>query len=217
MKEKSISGFDYLWCALYACAGFAFELLLVQIEKSMGINMADYSTAQNIIHLLITTVGWIAIGILVIFIGKKTTGFRILENNEKMKGWQYLAIIICFIVNIIAKCLDWGGFKPVLEFKRLGLLIFLFQYIYYVAEGFLISLVIVYAQKACEKWFKNEKIPYGGIILGLTWGLAHILSKGSLITGILAAFAGFLFGAAYVFVNKDYRKALPIIILLFVL
>ena len=81
----------------------------------------------------------------------------------------------------------------------------------------MISLIIVYGQKACEKWFHNEKIPYGGIVLGLTWGLSHIFTKGSVVVGLLCAVAGFLFGAAYLFVNKDYRKALPIITLLFIL
>ncbi len=217
MKEKKVTGFDYLWCALYACAGFALELLLVQIEKGMGIVIGEYTTMQNIIHLLITAVLWVAAGFLVIWIGKKTTGFEILAIKEKMKGWQYFAIAICFVVNLIAKCLDWGGFKPWLELSRLGLPVFIFQYIYYAAEGFLISLVIVYAQKACETWFKNEKIPYGGIILGLTWGLAHVFSKGNVLISIFAFLSAFLFGAAYVFVNKDYRKALPIIILLFIL
>ena len=88
---------------------------------------------------------------------------------------------------------------------------------YYIAEGFLISLVIVYGQKACEIWFKKDNIPYGGIILGLTWGLGHILSKGSITVGLLSAIAGVLFGAVYLLVNKDYKKAFPIITLLFVL
>lgn len=70
---------------------------------------------------------------------------------------------------------------------------------------------------ACEKWFHNDKIPYGGIILGLTCGLAHIFTKESLAVGLLSAFGGFLFGAAYLLVNKDYRKALPIITLLFII
>lgn len=217
MKEKKISGFDYLWCALYACAGFALELLLVQIENMIGINTAQYTTTQTIVHLIITTLLWVAAGLIVIYIGKRTTGFQILSIRSKMKTWQYFAIALCFVVNLIAKVLDWGGFKPYLEFSRLGLTVFIFQYIYYMAEGFLISLVVVYAQKACETWFKNEKLPYGGIILGLTWGIAHILSKGSLLVSVLAVLAAFLFGAAYVFVNKDYRKALPIIILLFIL
>lgn len=217
MKEKRISGFDYLWCALYACAGFAFELVLIQIERAIGIEMANYTVSQNVVHWLITTAAWIAIGLLVIFIGKRTTGFNIASTREKLKGWQYGAVALCFIVNLTVKCIDWKGFKPFLEYQRLGLPLFIFQYIYYIAEAFLISLVIVFAQKAFEEWFKNDKIPFGGIILGLTWGLSHTFSKESILIGVLSAFGGFLFGAAYMYVNKDYRKALPIIALLFVL
>lgn len=103
------------------------------------------------------------------------------------------------------------------EWESRGPLLFTFQYLYYFAEGFLISIVIVFGQLACEKWFKNDEIPYGGIILGLTWGLGHIISKGNVMTGVLSALGGFLFGVVYLFVNKDYRKAFPIITLLFML
>ncbi len=104
-----------------------------------------------------------------------------------------------------------------LEWNARGPLLSVFQYIYYLAEGFLISLIIVFGQKACEKWFHNEKIPYGGIALGLTWGLVHIFTKGSMVIGILSAIGGFMFGTVYLLVNKDYRKALPIITALFIL
>lgn len=217
MKEKTVTGFDYLWCALYACAAFAIELLLVLIEGAFGIDTASYTVLQCIIHWIITIILWVAAGVLVIHIGKKTTGFDIWEHKAKIKGWQYAALAVCFITNIIAKYLDWNGFKILLEWKSRGPLLFVFQYLYYLAEGFLISLVIVFGQMAFEKWFKNQKIPYGGIILGLTWGLGHVFSKGSVWIGILSALGGFLFGTAYLFVNKDYRKALPIITLLFVL
>lgn len=217
MKEKKVTGFDYLWCALYACAGVAFELLLAAIEGMLGVDTAAYTVSQNIIHWLITVIGWTAIGFLVIYIGKRTTGFDIWEHKEKLSGWQYGAVAGCFAVNIIAKYLDWGGFKVVIEWSSKGSVLFVFQYLYYLAEGFLISLIIVFGQKAFEKWFHNEKIPYGGIILALTWGLAHIFSKSSLWIGILSAFGGFLFGTAYMFVNKDFRKALPVITLMFIL
>ena len=128
-----------------------------------------------------------------------------------------MLVLLCFIVIITASYFDWGGYKPYMEFMNLGALKFIFQYIYYIAEGFLISIVIVYGQKACETWFHNDKIPFGGIILGLVWGLAHIFTKGSIWVGLLAAFGAFIMGSSYVFVNKDYRKALPIIILLFIL
>lgn len=217
MKEKKGTGFDYLWCALYACAGVAFELLVAAVEGLTGIDTRAYTVSQNILHWTITIIGWVLIGLLVIRIGKRTTGFDIWEHREKLKGWQYGAVAACFAVNIIAKYLDWGGFKVLMEWNERGPLLFAFQYFYYLAEGFLISLIIVYGQKACEQWFHRDRIPYGGILLGLTWGLAHIFSKGSLWVGILAAFGGFLFGMAYIFVNRDYRKALPIITLLFLL
>lgn len=217
MDNKKVTGFDYLWCALYAFASVAFELLVVAVEIVFGIDMNSFTTTQYIVHWLVTIIGWVLLGILVIHVGKRTTGFDIWKRSEKMLPWQYLAIIICFVINIIAKYLDWGGFKVVMEWKVRGPLLFVFQYIYYLAEGFLISLIIVFGQKACEKWFRNDKIPYGGIVLGLTWGLMHIFTKGSLVVGLLSAVGGFLFGAAYLLVNKDYRKALPIITLLFIL
>ena len=217
MKERIGAGFDYLWCSLYACAAFAIELLIVFIEGKMGIDTSSYSFSQNITHWIITTVLWILAGILVIYIGKKTTGFDIMEQKGKMKGWQYVAVFFTFVINIVARYLDWGGFKVLIEWNSKAHTLFAFQYIYYLAEGFLISLVIVFGQKAFEKWFNKETIPYGGIVLGLVWGLSHIASKGSVLVGILAMLSGFLFGAVYLFVNKDYRKALPIIILLFIL
>lgn len=211
MKERIGLGLDYLWCSLYACASFSIELLLVFVEGKFGINYG------NIVHWILTTVLWVAAGILVIFIAKKTTGFDIWKQRGKMKGWQYVAVIVTFVVNIVFKYFDWNGFKVLHEWNSNGPMLFVFQYIYYLAEGFLISLVIVYGQKAFEKWFQNETIPYGGIVLGLVWGLAHIISRGSIVVGILAMISGFLFGTAYLFVNKDYRKALPLIILLFIL
>ncbi len=217
MSEKKVTGFDHLWCALYACAAFPIEILLQFIEKKIGIDVSSYTVSQNIIHWIITSVIWIAAGVLIIFIGKKTTGFDIWKHQEKLRLWQYAAIGACFVIGIAVKYLDWNGFKVILEWQSRGPVLFVFQYIYYLAEGFLISLVIVFGQMACEKWFKNEKIPYGGIILAATWGISHAITQESILIGLLAALGGFLFGTAYLFMNKDYRKALPIITLLFIL
>ena len=38
MGEKKITGFDFLWCALYACAAFAIELLSQFVEGKMGVD-----------------------------------------------------------------------------------------------------------------------------------------------------------------------------------
>ena len=97
-------------------------------------------------------------------------------------------------LKIYASVLDWGGFKVYLEWKSHGTLLFIFQYIYYVFETLLFTLILVFAQLAFETWFKNRKIPYGGIVMGLTWGLAHIFTKGSLLIGLEGVAIGLLFG-----------------------
>jgi hypothetical protein len=134
-----------------------------------------------------------------------------------MRGWQHVVAILGIVVMAWAQSLDWGGFKPLLELQSHGTLLFVFQYVYYFFETILFSLIIIFGQRACEIWFKRENIPYGGIVLALTWGLGHILSKGSLWVGLLSAAAGFLMGASYLVVGRDYRKALPLLYVMFVI
>lgn len=220
-KNQNAGGLAYMRYALYAFAAFAFEALLLAIEtRAYGVDAAALVAvpARLISHWAITACVWTLTGIAIVRRAKKTTGFDIFAKREKMKAWQYVAVAACFaVIVIIDYYVAWGGFKVLLEWRRLGALLFAFQYIYYFAEAFLISLVIIYGEKACASWFRNEKIPYGGIVVGLTWGLAHTFSQGDVLSGIYSAFSGFLFGAAYRFVNKDYKKALPVIALLFVM
>lgn len=82
---------------------------------------------------------------------------------------------------------------------------------------FIRTLILVFGQKAFELWFKKKDIPYGGIILALTWGLAHIFTKGSIAVGLLSALGGFIFGIVYLLVNRDIKKTIPILFLMFIL
>lgn len=216
--ENKITGADYLYLALYAFAGIGLELVLVGvIEPLFGVSVETYTTSQNIIHWIIICIIWLIVGIFLISLASKKYDFNLWEHKGRLNGWQHLGIIICLIVSIASHYVSWGGLKPLLEFQRLGMLKFIFQYIYYLFEAFLISLIVIFGQKACEKWFNKETIPYGGIILALSWGIMHIVSKGSVSVGLLSAFGGFLYGAAYLVVGKDYRKALPLMCLMFVL
>ena len=216
--EKKITGADYLYLALYAFAGIGLELILVSvIEPIWGISLESYTVSQNIIHWIVMCIVWLIVGVFLITLAKNKYDFNLWEHRSKLKAWQYLGIIICLVVSVVSHYMVWGGFKPLLEMQRLGTTKFIFQYIYYFFEAFLISLIIIFGQKACEKWFKNEVIPYGGIVLALTWGLMHIVSKESISVGLLSAFGGFLYGAAYLVVGKDYRKALPLMCFMFVL
>lgn len=59
-------------------------------------------------------------------------------------------------------------------------------------------------------------VPYGGIILVITWGVAHFFTKG-IETGIVCMISGFAFGSVYLLVNRDIRKAFPVLLIMFVL
>lgn len=214
----SKKGSDFLFLALYAFAGFAFELLLAYvIEPFLGIAIDRMTTVQNIVHWIVTCIVWGLIGCLLIRISREKYGFDIMEEKSALKIRQYLLCALCILIVAYVQSLDWGGFRPFIEFEKQGALKFVFQYIYYLFETFLFSLIIIFGQKAFEIWFKRKNIPYGGIVLALTWGLGHILSKGNILTGLLTALSGFLFGAAYLIVGRDYRKALPLLYILFVI
>lgn len=218
MMEKKIKGFDYLYLALYAFAGIGLELVLVNlIEPLFGMQMNTFTVAQHIIHWIITSILWLAVGILLIQLAKNKYDFDLWGYTSKFKKWQYIGVLLCMVVSVIAHYIDWGGFKPWIEYQTLGGLKFSFQYIYYVLEAFLISLIVIFGQRACEKWFNNEVFPYGGIVLALSWGLMHIVSKGSIQAGLFTAFYGFLFGSAYLVVGKDYKKALPLMCFMFMI
>lgn len=88
---------------------------------------------------------------------------------------------------------------------------------YYFFETVLFTLIIVFTQKAFEVWFKTANFPYGGIAVALTWGLAHVVTKGSLLTGLLSALAGFLFGTVYLLTNRNIRKTIPILFIIFII
>jgi len=81
------------------------------------------------------------------------------------------------------------------------------------------GLIIVFGQKAFEIWTKKRNVPWGGIICGFTWGIAHVISRGGfdVLNGVLGTLFGFLFGAAYLLTNRDFKKSWVVLFFMFVL
>lgn len=148
---------------------------------------------------------------------KKDCGFDLFEKTEPIKLWQWIAAIGCAVVCLSLTYMDWSGSKLLIEFQRNGALKFTFQYIYYFFEVILFMLIIVYGQKACELWFKKENIPYGGIVVALTWGMAHWFTKGSLVAGLYTAFGGFCFGVVYLLLNRNIKWTYVALCIMFIL
>jgi hypothetical protein len=225
IKEMSknngvVSGWKYLLLSLGTFMGLALEAVHAWWEQLIyRIPPSDFSVWQIIIHWVITCLTWVGVAYLLIRIAKNKLGFDIFAKGEKMKLWQLLAVLLGIILSLLISYLAWNGFKIIKEFNHNGLLKFIFQYIYYMVETLLFLLIIVFGQKAFEIWTKKRNVPWGGIICGLTWGIAHIISRGhfDIQNGVLSTLLGFLFGAAYVLTNRDLKKSWSILFLMFIL
>ncbi len=217
--EKKIKGWDYLSYGLIAFGGLGLELLYALWLEPMiyGSSMEGWTPVQTIIHWIITCITWGLVAFYIVYDSKKKYNFDLFAKAEPVKFWQWGIVFIGIIFSLIMSIISWNGFKVIIEFQRRGALLFVFQYIYYIVETVLFMFIIVYAQKAFELWFKNHKIPYGGIICGLTWGLGHALSKGSLSLGLQGIVWGFVMGAAYLLVNRDIKKTYVVLLIMFIL
>jgi hypothetical protein len=220
MKEaKQINGFSFLNLALYAFGGLGMECIYAYLLEPMlyGHAMNEFTTWQTILHWIITCITWGIITWRLVIIAKERYCFDLWMKTDKVKLWQFICVVLCVIIAIFVSYMDWDGFKVIREFQHKGWFKFIFQYIYYFFETALFMLIIIFGQKAFEKWFQHENIPYGGIVVALTWGLAHIFTKGSLFTGLVIAAYGFAFGTVYLLLNRNLKWTYLVLCMMFML
>ena len=218
-KNRFLKGLDLLTYGLGIFLALGCEgILAFGIEQNIyGCTIKEFNTWQSILHWVLTYIIW---GLFAFFIcrGAQKKGYDIFaESDKKIKTWQWVCIIIGVVACLISTWVDWNGSKVLIEFQKKGLLKFIFQYIYYFIEVFLVLLIIIFGQKACEMWFKKENIPYGGIIAALTWGLGHWWSKGSLGAGIFTALCGLALGSVYLLTNRKIKLSYILLCVMFIM
>lgn len=218
-NSLSIKGWDYFKLVLLVCASICIEVVYGFLLEPLiyGTPLSGWSSNQMIIHWTITCFSW---GIALYFIllyAKRKLDFSIISSDKTIEIWRWALIVVCIIISTVISYISWEGFKPAREFVNLGLIRFIFQYLYYFVEACMFTGIIIFGQLAFEKWFKNSNIPYGGIICALTWGVAHFVTKGDILTGIVSMFLGFVFGASYLLLKRDVVKTLLVLFLMFVL
>ena len=218
MNKNIKEGFFDLLMVLIAFAGLGFEAVLAfMIEPLLyGCDMKSWSVTHNVIHWILTCIVWGLTGFLVIRLAKRFEDFDIFKKGKKMKRWQWLLVILIIIFSLIISYIDWNGSKVLKEFNANGPVKFVFQYIYYCFEVVLVTLILIFGQLAFEKWFKRKNIPYGGIVVALTWGIAHIFTK-NLYVGIITMISGLAFGSVYLLTNRDIKISYVILWFMFVL
>lgn len=219
MKQIKMSTWDYLWYALYAFAGLGLEFVLIGVVEPMlfgNISSNEYSTSQHIIHWVLTIICWGIVIVLLIHNSRKKLNYHVLENravNGRGVIIGSLLVIACIVIN----ALDWKSLKIIAEFQRKELSLFIFQYIYYIFEIGLVFLIVAFGQKFAEELRKKRSnIPFGGIVLCCTWGAIHILSKGSIFTGLGVMGFALLYGLMYISLNRNAKYSYLAMLLAFI-
>lgn len=219
MKErKKITGGNFLALGLYAFLGLGMEVVLLMLEQDVyKVNITEWDTSKHILHWIFTCVIWGVFTVALALWAKHRCQFSIMGERRRAPAVNWIIAILLVAVCVGLNAWSRGTLKLIGEFTGKELSRFIFQYIYYVFEVFLIFSVVAYGQKAGEMWFGSSKVPWGGILAGLTWGLVHSLTKGSILVGLEALVAGVLYGCIYLLIKKRAVYAYPLLLLAFAL
>ena len=139
------------------------------------------------------------------------------ESHSVRHKWQMiLGIALPILLAVLWSCLNGGpGFYK--YYTIFPIKMFVYQYVYYIFEMLLAGLIISLSQKAFDGILgKSSNIPWGGLVLGLSWGLIHYLTKGSLFFALFAFVIAIIFGVIFNLVGKDLKKTWPLMYLVFV-
>lgn len=208
---KEIRWTKYFWLSLLSFGAFMLEYLSIFIIEVplLHVDIQNYTSHQRSIHCIIMTFIWaVFIGMLLLF-SKKHYRFptgRIQEDKISLKNW--IVTLACFIGCKLLTFIDWHTLKVIGEAQGKTIFQFSAQYLYYIFEVMLVTLIIIYGQKAVETFLKKESpIPFGGIILAMTWGIFHFVSRGVGIevwNGISAMIFSVLSGEIYLKLNRRW-------------
>lgn len=201
----------YFWLSIFSFGAFMLEYLSIFYIEAivLHVDIRDYTAQQRSIHCIIMVFMWaVFIGVLLLFSKKHycfpTRGTQV--DKISLKNW--IVTLICFIGCKIITFIDWHTFKVIGEAQGKTMFQFCAQYLYYIFEVMLVTLIIIYGQKAGETFLKKESsIPFGGIILAMTWGIFHFVSRGvgiEIWNGISTMIFSVFCGVMYIKLNRRW-------------
>lgn len=207
--DREVKWTKYLWLSLLSFGAFMleyFSIFVIEL-KFLNVDIWNYTANQRSIHCIIMAFMWSVVIAMLLFFSQKYFNFPSGENKEKklsLKNWiiAFTCLIGCKILTFI----DWHTLKVVGEVQGKNAYQFFTQYLYYIFEVMLVFLIIIYGQKAIETLLKKESpIPFGGIILAVTWGVFHFVSRGAgleIWNGISTTIFSVLSGVMYLRLNR---------------
>lgn len=206
--------------AVLSFLGLCIEFIPTLIEqKNYGVEIAQFTQDQSIGHWQIIIPIWFAVSVLVICLSKFKCRHNVFESHPVRRKWQMVCGIgIPVLLVVLLSFLNGEGLGFYRFYKAFPAKMFVYQYIYYIFEMLLAGLIISLSQKAFDSiWEKASGFPWGGLMLGLSWGLTHFFTKEmNVFIAVFAFFIAIFFGVVFNWVGKDLKKAWPLMYLVFV-
>lgn len=180
---REVKWTKYLWLSLLSFGAFLLEYFSIFVIELvfLHVDIGNYTANQRSVHCIIMAFMWAVVITVLLLFSQKYFHFPARENKEEkipLKNWiiTFACLICCKILTFI----DWHTLKVVGEVQGKNTYQFCAQYLYYIFEIMLVLLIIIYGQKALETLLKKESsIPFGGMILAVTWGAFHFVSRGA--------------------------------------
>ncbi len=206
---REIKWTRYLWMSLLSFGAFFLEYFSIFFIESaiQHLDIWNYTAEQKSVHCIIMVFMWAFFVSILLFLSRKHYHFPARENKrDKISLKNWIVTLGCFIGCKIITFIDWHTLKIFGEAQGKTVFQFCMQYLYYIFEVMLITLIIIYGQKAIEILLKKESsIPFGGIILAATWGAFHFVSRGAgleIWNGISTMIFSVLSGVMYLRLNR---------------
>lgn len=160
-------GFIFFSLGVYAFAGLGLEALLAFLIEPLiyAKSLNEFSITESILHWIMTCIIWSVVSLVLIKVAKKKYNFDVFSCKSSIGLQNWILCFVLLAISVVISFINWNGFKLVKEFLHNGWLKFIFQYIYYLFETILFTLIILFAQRAGEVWFKKDNIPWGGYSL----------------------------------------------------
>lgn len=216
---KNIKGTYYLLLGILLFVIFVLidNITQLSLGSIFGGTFIDWKYSIQILSKIIPAILWMVLFAITNKLSINKLNFNFMQPNKKVPLTNYFISTLFVIIAILFNYMSWGNFKLLVEYKNAGLIGFIAQHIYYFSEIIIVVTLIVIFQKMFETWLKKTSIPYGGIVVAITWGLVHIFTQNSIVVGLLAFVYGFGFGSIYLILNRNYKLTVIFLFLMFVL
>ena len=196
----------FFMLGVFSIMGLLAEYALIELETFIfNKGYLEFTITESVTHWIVVCVLWGILGLLLFYVTVRVYGFDIVKKDERptMRG-----VVIAFLLlssSVGVKYLLLGGWQMAVDFRREGWFQFIFLYVYRLFETVLLLMAGAFFQEGCERVVKiqNTHIPWGGMLLALTWGLIHLITSGSPVMALFYTALSFFIGCAYLSAHRN--------------